>query len=75
MNSFNQFLASLDLSTRGKRRKTIAFVIDLLEKIRLAEEGYMERMPLNLQDSDAYAAADFSVESISDAVLGLSDAY
>ena len=69
------FLDSIDVSTRGKRRKAMALVIELLEKIRNAEERYMERIPLNLRSGDAYFAADYSVDAIIDAIIDLLDAY
>ena len=67
--------ALLDVSTRGKRRKAVAGIIELLKEIREAEEGYMTRMPENLQSGDAYAVADNSVDVIIEAVDLLSDAY
>jgi hypothetical protein len=65
----------LDVSTRAKRRKAVAAAVELLEKILAAEEGYMERMPENLQSGEAYDAAGCSVDIIIDAISGLSDAY
>ena len=47
----------------------------MLEKIRSAEESYLERIPLNLQNGEAYAAADESVDTITDVILALWDAY
>ena len=69
------FLDSIDVSTRGKRRKAMVLVIELLEKIRHAEERYMERIPLNLQSSNAYFEADYCVDAIIDAIIGLLNAY
>jgi hypothetical protein len=68
-------LDSIDVSTRGKRRKAMLLAIELLEKIRHAEELYMERIPPNLQSGDAYATADESVDVLTDAIIGLLDAY
>jgi hypothetical protein len=65
------FLDSIDVSTRGKRRKAMVFVIELLEKIRHAEEQYMERMPPNLRSGAAYIEADYNVDVIIDAIIGL----
>ena len=75
MKHSKAFFASLDVSSRDKRRKAVGLVIDILEKIRLAEEVYMERMPVNLQGSEAYADADYSLDNVIDAIIGLSDAY
>jgi len=75
MNSVKSIAATFDISTRGKRRKAVLYIIDLLKKIREAEENYMAKVPLNLQSGDAYAAADESVDAIIDAVNCLEDAY
>jgi len=75
MNSTKSAVASIDVSTRAKRRKAMSLVVEILESIRTAEEAYMERMPVNFHSGGAYAAADDSVDAIIDAVIGLSDAY
>jgi len=75
MSSVKLITAHLDISTRGKRRKTVLRIIDLLKQIREAEENYMANIPLNLQSGDAYMAADESVDAIIDAVSYLEDAY
>ena len=71
MFSFDQ----IDLSSRANRRKTVALVIDLLERVRLAEDANIERFPDNLQNSDAFANAEFSLDVITDAIIALGDAY
>jgi len=68
-------LDSIDVSTRGKRRKAMELAVELLEKIRYAEEQYMERIPLNLRSGDAYFSADYSVDALLDAINRLFDAY
>ena len=68
-------LALFDVSTRSKRRKATAFIIALLERIRAAEEAYMHRVPQNLQDGEAFANAEISVDFIVDAIATLGDAY
>jgi len=75
MCSIKPIAAFLDLSTRKKRRKAIGLVIDILENIRVAEEQCMARMPYNLQGGKAFAAADYSIDIIIEAIAGLSDAY
>jgi hypothetical protein len=65
------FINSIDVSTRGKRRKAMALVIELLEKIRHAEERYLERIPSNLRSGSAYFEADYSVNTIIDAIIAL----
>ena len=69
------FLDPIDVSTRAKRRKATELVVELLEKIRHAEERYMQRIPLNLRSGDAYFSADYSVGAIIDAIIVLFDAY
>jgi hypothetical protein len=66
---------SLDVSSRGKRRKAVELVIYTLGLVRAAEEHYLDRIPLNLQGGDAYSASENSIDSIFDAVDILSDAY
>jgi len=68
-------IASIDVSTRGKRRKAMSGIIDLLKVIREAEENHMAKMPVNLQSGDAYALADESIDAIIEAVSYLEDAY
>lgn len=75
MNSINSTAASVDVSTRGKRRKAVKLVIEILENIRFAEEAYLERIPLNLRNSAAYSAADYSIDLIINAIISLLDAY
>jgi hypothetical protein len=65
------FLDSIDVSTRRKRREAMVVAIELLEKIRHAEEQYMERTSLNLRSSGAYLEAGYNVDAIIDAVIGL----
>jgi len=66
---------SLDVSSRGKRRKAVAIILALLERVCDAEKMYMERMPLNLQATEAYAIADDCVDTITEAIACLSDLY
>ena len=73
--TMQSILDSVDVSTRGKRRKAMVIVIELLEKIRHAEERYMERIPLNLRYGYAYFDADYSVDTIIDAIIELWRVY
>ena len=75
MPTFNSIFASVDISTRPKRRRAVSLIIDELSHIRNEENAYMERIPINLQESDAYADADYSVEQLNDAITTLMDAY
>jgi len=73
--TLESLLDSVDVSTRAKRSKAMALVIELLEKIRHAEERYMGRIPLNLQSGSAYSDAEYSVDIIIDAIDELLNAY
>ena len=74
-NAMKLFLDSVDVSTRTKRRKAVILVMELLKKIRYAEEQYMERVPLHLRSGSAYSAANYSADSILDGLHSLFDAY
>ena len=75
ISQFTTAIDGLDLSTRPKRRQALAHIITALEYIRDEEEAYQERIPPNLQGSEAYAAAEDSVSIVSDAIVFLLDAY
>ena len=75
MPSFASVFGAVDISTRPKRRRAISFIITELSHIRNAEESYLERIPMNLKDGDAYAASDYSVDLLTDAIISLMDAY
>ena len=75
MPTFQTLFGNVDISTRPKRRRAVSLIVSELSRIRSEEESYMERIPDNLKDGDAYAAADESVDLLSDAILSLSDAY
>ena len=75
MTTKNLQIDLIDVSTRQKRRNATSLAIGLLERIRFAEEASLERFPTNLQDGDAYANAEYSLEVLVDAIVNLSDAY
>ena len=64
-----------DYSTRGKRRKAAAELLDQLTEILEAEETYKDAIPENLQGSIRYEAAERAVDSLSEAVSSLEDAF
>ena len=68
-------LASVDVSTRRKRRAAVSLAIDLLERIRIAEQKYLDRIPLNLHGSVAYAAAEDTVDTLIAAIVTLLRAF
>ena len=75
MPTFDSVFGALDISTRPKRRRAVDLIITELSNIRNAEEAYLERIPMNLQEGDAYAAAGDSVDLLTDAIITLMDAY
>jgi len=64
-----------DITTRLKRRRAVDVLIAELKMIRGAEEAYIHRILKNLQSGDAYSAADNCIETLTDAIDILSDAY
>ena len=75
MPTFNSVFGASDISTRPKRRRVVAMIITELSRIRNAEETYMGRIPVNMQHGDAHAAADYSVDLLTDAIIYLMEAY
>ena len=65
---------NLDISSRPKRRRAVSLIIKQLSLIRDQEEFYRDRIPDNLTTGDA-AAADDSIDLLSDAIFALQDAY
>ncbi|MDR0491854.1 MAG: hypothetical protein LBH28_11490 [Oscillospiraceae bacterium] len=68
-------IGAIDVSSRSKRLQAVSIVIDLLEKIRVAEEENIDRFPANLRFGYAFVKAGDSLEFITDAIIGLRDAY
>jgi hypothetical protein len=64
-----------DYSARSSRRKATADIIGKLEKIRDAEERYMQNMPANLQNSSRYESAEQAVEALDEAIGILGEAF
>jgi len=75
MPTFDSVFGSVDITARPKRRRAVSLIITELSRIRGAEEAYMERIPMNMQGGDAYAAADCSVDLLTDAIISLMEAY
>jgi len=75
MPTWGSVFGSLDIAARPKRRRAVSLIITELSRIRQAEEDYMERIPMNMRGGDAYAAADYSVDLLTDAIISLMDAY
>ena len=68
-------LMSVDLSSRGKRRKAITLVIGLLMEIRAGEQTLMLQMPLNLQGSVVFETAEYAIDIIDEAIDIISSVY
>ncbi|MDR1073567.1 MAG: hypothetical protein LBL45_07825 [Treponema sp.] len=75
MPTFHSLFGTLDITSRPKRRRAISLIIIELSHIREQEEDYLEHIPFNLQDGDAAAAANDSLDFLSDAILNLMEAY
>jgi len=66
---------SVDVSNRQKRKAAVSLAIELLEKVRFAEEAYLARIPPNLYGSSLYAASDEAIDILTDAILTLMPIY
>ena len=75
MNEMKALFDSRDLSTRSKRKAALTLAMNLIEKIRFAEEAYLERIPLNLHGSSAYAVTDEAVDILTDSIITLGSVY
>ena len=71
MTAFDSF----DISTRPNRRRAVSIIAAQLTRIRSAELAFLYRMPANLHDSEAVAAADDSIDVLNDVIDLLEDAY
>jgi hypothetical protein len=78
-SKFTQFMAeytktaiknkpSPDYSTRRKRRAAIKSVVKQLEKIKAAEERYIDNIPENLQNSAVFDAAEEYLSRLDEAI-------
>jgi len=62
-------------STRGSRRKEITRIADMVEIVADCERNYMDRIPENLRNSQAYANAEETIMALEDAIDRLREAY
>ena len=67
--------AADSVETRRRRRKAVGLLAKRLEDIIRAETDYMGRIPANLRDSAAYAAAEETIEALEQALGFLGEAY
>jgi hypothetical protein len=68
-------MATIETQSRGQRRNSVKTLIGYLEKIRNAEEIYMENIPENLKSSPNSEAADESIAALDEAIESLESAY
>ena len=68
-------LASIDVSTRRKRKAATHFVIDLLMIIRFAEQEYFDRIPPHLHGSADHTASEDTIDTLIAATVALSEAF
>lgn len=64
-----------DVATRQKRRKALLAVIRQLEAIADAEQDYMNNIPVNLQNSQRYEAAEQAASALEEALDILHNVY
>ena len=67
--------APTGVATRRQRRAAVKGLITQLEIIRLAEEGYRDRIPENLQGSSVYNNADEAIALMEEAAEILASVY
>jgi len=75
MHTLKTAFDAIDLSSKNKRRKAAALAACFLERIRAAEQTYMERIPENLQGSEAYGNADCSIGLLDEAIDAVNSIY
>jgi len=63
------------VDTRQKRRKAIAFALEIVVDARDAEAAYLDSIPPNLQSSSRYEAAEACVAALEEAAQTLECAY
>ena len=56
------------LSTKRQRRAAVLRVIQQLERIKVSEETYLDRIPENLRSSDAFENADHWISALDEAI-------
>jgi len=61
--------------TRAKRRRHISRILTQLEAVLEFEDAYLNRIPENLQASQAYENSELSIDSLEQAIDMLRDAY
>jgi hypothetical protein len=75
MTRFEASSGKTDISTRPRRRAAVASIVDELSDIHMRECEYLQKIPANLQNGRFYAASDYSVDRLTEAIVALMDAY
>ena len=77
MRSHNpkKMVHEIEVTTRQQRRKAIVGVILRVEAIADAEQEYMYNIPINLQNSERYEAAEQAVSALEEALSILHNVY
>jgi hypothetical protein len=75
MNTFEAIMGNIDISTRPKRRKAVSLIIRWISSIYMQEFEYLGRIPGNFHSGNAYAAADYSLDMLDEAMTFLIAAY
>ena len=63
------------VDTRQKRRKAIAFALEIVEDARDTEAAYLNAIPENLKNSSRYEDAEACVAALEEAAQALECAY
>lgn len=63
------------VDTRQKRRKAVAFALEIVGSARDAEAAYLSAIPENLQSSSRYEDAEASVDALEEALQALETVY
>jgi len=64
-----------DYSTRRNRREAVKLIISCLSAIRSAESRYLEKVPLNLQNTESFEVGECAVDTLDEIIDLLSDVY
>jgi hypothetical protein len=63
------------INTRAKRRRACKLIAQEIERIRAAEEAYMQRIPENLKNGYQYAYARRTENELFDVEISLCEAF
>ena len=75
LSKFSMLLQDLDLSSRPRRRRALAYIVDALETVRNEEERYMDRIHPNFKRSDARSNSLVTIAILDNAINILLDAF